>query len=349
MAPPPASLPSFDELPLDKNGPFANAWGLFGERDQLGMLNLLTPETVKAAATEIKEGVRVSLDWHLSKPVHPFFGRQVFYHHMHTKFPRTVNDDILLFNTQCSTQWDGFRHFGRGFTTFTFSLSPPRSLGNVVQLTVFTRKGYQDAKQFYSGFTQSDLEDTDALGINVWVENGGIVGRGVLLDYAAWATRHSIPVNPISRYSIPASHLRRLVDEENITFRPGDILFIRSGFTAAYEALTVEQEKNLPQRKESTLIGVQSNFEMARWLWENHFAAVAGDMPGFEQAPLWEAEVQLHQVILGGWGMPIGELFDLEELARECKRLGRNTFFVSSVPLKVIGGVASPPNAIAIF
>ena len=91
----------------------------------------------------------------------------------------------------------------------------------------------------------------------------------------------------------------------------------------------------MPQRKESTLIGVQSNFEMARWLWENHFAAVAGDMPGFEQAPLWEAEVQLHQVILGGWGMPIGELFDLEELARECKRLGRNTFFVSSVPLKV--------------
>ncbi|MCJ1305220.1 hypothetical protein MMC08_008034, partial [Hypocenomyce scalaris] len=94
MAPPPASLPSFDELPLDKNGPFANAWGLFGERDQLGMLNLLTPETVKAAATEIKEGLRVSLDWHLSKPAHPFFGRQVFYHHMHTKFPRTVNDDI---------------------------------------------------------------------------------------------------------------------------------------------------------------------------------------------------------------------------------------------------------------
>lgn len=25
---------------------------------------------------------------------------------------RTVNDDALDFNTQCSTQWDGFRHYG---------------------------------------------------------------------------------------------------------------------------------------------------------------------------------------------------------------------------------------------
>jgi hypothetical protein len=104
--------PAFQDLPLDKSGPFGNAWGRFGDRDELGMLNLLTPESVQEAAKEIKTGVRVSLDWHMSKPAHPFFGRQIFYHHMHNKAPRTVNDDILLFNTQCSTQWDGFRHFG---------------------------------------------------------------------------------------------------------------------------------------------------------------------------------------------------------------------------------------------
>lgn len=108
----PPDFPSFDDLPLDKSGPFCNAWGLFGEKDQMGMLNLLTPETVKAAAKEIQEGLRISLDWDLNKPTHPFFGRQVFYHHIHSKAPRTVNDDILMFNTQCSTQWDGFRHFG---------------------------------------------------------------------------------------------------------------------------------------------------------------------------------------------------------------------------------------------
>ncbi len=103
----------FDDLHLDPSGPFGNAWGRFGERDEMGTLNLLTPETVKEASKEIKEGVRVSLDWDLDKPSHPFFGRQIFYHHIHSKAPRTVNDDIVLFNTQCSSQWDGLRHFGK--------------------------------------------------------------------------------------------------------------------------------------------------------------------------------------------------------------------------------------------
>jgi hypothetical protein len=108
----PVELPPFSALPLRKDGPPGNAWGLFGEKDDLGRLNLLTPDVVKAAASEIKTGQRVSLDWPLSKPTNPFFGRQVFYHHIHTKSPRTVNDDVILFNTQCSTQWDGLRHFG---------------------------------------------------------------------------------------------------------------------------------------------------------------------------------------------------------------------------------------------
>ena len=57
----------------------------------------------------------------------------------------------------------------------------------------------------------------------------------------------------------------------------------------------------------------------------------------------------LHEVLLAGWGMPIGELFDLERLAEHCKRVGRWSFFLSSEVCCVTGGVASPPNAVAIF
>lgn len=54
--------PSFDSLPLDKNGPHGNAWGIWGPDDQLGTLNLLTDEVVREAAKEnIKTGSRVSL------------------------------------------------------------------------------------------------------------------------------------------------------------------------------------------------------------------------------------------------------------------------------------------------
>jgi hypothetical protein len=57
----------------------------------------------------------------------------------------------------------------------------------------------------------------------------------------------------------------------------------------------------------------------------------------------------MHEVFLAGWGMPIGEMFDLEALAVECRKRDRWTFFLCSEPLNVKGGVASPPNAIAIL
>jgi hypothetical protein len=157
----------------------------------------------------------------------------------------------------------------------------------------------------------------------------------VLLDYCSWTEKKGIKVDPLTRYGIPVEHLRQLVKDESIETRPGDILFIRSGFTKVYEALTEAEEANLEQRKEGTFIGVESSLEMASWIWENQFAAVAGDMPGFEQSPIWNSQVQLHQWLLAGWGCPIGEMFYLEDLARECEKLGRNTFFLSSVPLKV--------------
>jgi hypothetical protein len=47
--------------------------------------------------------------------------------------------------------------------------------------------------------------------------------------------------------------------------------------------------------------------------------------------------------------MPIGELFDLEKLAEHCKKENRWSFFLTSEVCKVPGGVASPPNGLAVF
>lgn len=106
--------PPFSSLPLDPNGPPGNAWGMFGPTDQLGTLNLLTPPVVAAAAKEVISGVRISLDWPLNKPSYPSYGRDPYIHQIRQRGPpdRVVNDDILTFNTQSSSQWDGFRHYG---------------------------------------------------------------------------------------------------------------------------------------------------------------------------------------------------------------------------------------------
>lgn len=44
-------LPKFDELPLFKGKPGC-AWDVWGPDDQLGTINLLTPDVVKRAASE---------------------------------------------------------------------------------------------------------------------------------------------------------------------------------------------------------------------------------------------------------------------------------------------------------
>jgi hypothetical protein len=105
-------LPPFEALPLVIDGPPGNAWGLFGPNDELGMLNLLTPDVVRDAAKEIQEGIRFPLDWPLDKPSVPTGGRAVFRHEIqHHDTPTIMNDDVVEFNTQSSTQWDGFRHY----------------------------------------------------------------------------------------------------------------------------------------------------------------------------------------------------------------------------------------------
>ena len=70
----PTTLPSFDDLPLDNEGPPANAFGHWGKSDHLGRLNLITPETVASAALEVQEGIRILLDWPLNSSSSPFFG-----------------------------------------------------------------------------------------------------------------------------------------------------------------------------------------------------------------------------------------------------------------------------------
>jgi len=57
----------------------------------------------------------------------------------------------------------------------------------------------------------------------------------------------------------------------------------------------------------------------------------------------------MHEVFLSGWGMPIGETWDLEELSRVCSNEGRWTFFLTSQPLNLSAGIASPANVMAIL
>ena len=167
------------------------------------------------------------------------------------------------------------------------------------------------------------------------MENGGVVGRGILLDYAGWAASKNINLSPLTTKKITLAELKQVAEYQKISFCPNDILFIRSGYVKALLSLTEDEAMAYSKTAPPAAIGVESGEEMLRWIWENEFAAVAGDMTAFEAHPFQSKEYMLHEWLLGGWGMPIGELFDLEKLAEECRRLNKWTFFFTSIPLKV--------------
>jgi hypothetical protein len=92
---------------------------------------------------------------------------------------------------------------------------------------------------------------------------------------------------------------------------------------------------------------------------DHHFAAIAADNTSVELRPTM-ASWNIHDYLLPMWGTPVGELFDLEPLSQLCQKLGRYSFFVTSAPLNVFGGIASthhilnililaPPNCLAVF
>lgn len=56
-----------------------------------------------------------------------------------------------------------------------------------------------------------------------------------------------------------------------------------------------------------------------------------------EENGLTRVAYHLHEYILALWGMPLGEMLDLEKLAQTCREKNRWTFFFTSAPANCPG------------
>ena len=68
-------LLSFAQLPAKPGNPAHSSWGLWGDDDELGCLNLLTPERIAAAARLVRKGAVFALNLRIDRPDPPLYGR----------------------------------------------------------------------------------------------------------------------------------------------------------------------------------------------------------------------------------------------------------------------------------
>lgn len=113
----------------------------------------------------------------------------------------------------------------------------------------------------------------------------GIAGRGVLLDYARWALKNNPTYDPLVRYEISLEELLQVAADQGVTFEHGDILMVRTGWIEAFERLGDKVSERIADIRHPTCAGVKACEETFKWVWDNHFAAVAGDNPPFEAWP----------------------------------------------------------------
>jgi kynurenine formamidase len=314
-------LPDYDELPPAARGG-RSAWGLFGPDDSVGLLSLQTPDRVAAAGRLIRNGEVYSLNAPVNVPEPPLFRRGVVRHTLITNESRAFFDDKLdNYYPQGSSQWDSLAHVAYG------------------------------ADQFYNGVTAEDVTVRARNTIGHWAERG-IAGRAVLIDIDAALGGAGVGFDPASPRAITAGELDAARAAAGVEWQPGDVLALHTGFLGWHVRQDASVRQALAERGGLRNIGLAHDEEMARYLWNAHVAAVVADNPSVEVWPSDPSDEafpfgDLHRMLIGQFGMALGELWWLEDLALSCRRDGRYEVFLTAAPINVPGGVGSPANALA--
>jgi kynurenine formamidase len=313
-------LPRYRDLPAVPGLNARHAWDVFGRDDRIGMLHLLTQERIRRAARLVRRGAIFPLSWRLEVPDPPMFGRARIRHT--TKiFPNGTDDFYDDFYPQISSQWDALSHIGH------------------------PEAGY------FGGRSGTEISDptTNPLGIEQWARRG-ISGRFVLLDVGRRREEAGEPLDMTAATAIDHEELERIAAAEGVALADGDILLLRFGWTAWYEAADKATRDLVADMGDTPTPGLSQEEAMVEWLWDRHIAAVVADNPGVERYPADPQDLErfLHYRLITFLGMALGELFDLERLAADCAADGVYEGLFTAAPLNKLGGSGSTANAIAL-
>ncbi|MWB78264.1 cyclase family protein [Pseudooceanicola sp. 216_PA32_1] len=296
-------------------------WGRWGEDDEIGTLNFVTPDMVVRAAQLVRTGQRFSLGlpYDQKGPQTGGFGRLNPIHLMRRSGVDGAAglrdeaglrgaDDWIIMPMQSSTHWDALSHI------------------------------FFD-NHMYNGYPITDVSSDGARRCGIEKTKDKFIGRGVLLDVArALGVDELEPGFPITN-----DLLDDVADRQGVAVGRGDFLMVRTGM----------MESRLQAGTWGDYAGGDAPglaFETAEWLHAKEVAAVAVDTFGCEVRPNNSPGFfqPWHWIVIPIMGLTMGENFFLKDLADSCAADGRYDFLFTAPALIVTGSVSGPINPIAI-
>ncbi|MGI9520867.1 MAG: cyclase family protein [Hyphomicrobiaceae bacterium] len=299
-------------------------WGRWGDQDEIGTLNNVSPQDVIDAAGLIRRGKVFALGLSLKEPIQSglFGGRWNPIHQMLATGTDAVHgkqdgdgkaylryaDDAINLPCQASTQWDALAHI------------------------------FLDDKM-YNGFDATEVTNYGAAKLGIEKVRDKMVGRGVLLDVA----RHKGVDSLQDGEAITIEDLNACSVAQGVEVRKGDFVIVRTG----------QQERCLQTGNWEGYAGGDAPglaFETAYWIKNKDIAAICADTWGCEVRPneTSQANQPWHWVVIPAIGISMGEIFYLKDLAADCAADGIYEFFFCAPPLHLPGGAGSPINPQAI-
>jgi kynurenine formamidase len=309
-------------------------WGRWGAEDELGTLNHITPETIARAATLVRRGAVFSLSvpFDAEGPQGANGYRRNPIHLMSLDGgDRDMTERLGEWGgeaeRQVSALWRGPMRFNDDYIMMPLQAA--------TQWDALAHVYYED--RLYNDRPADTVTSLGASrnGIDKVAARGMVVGRGLLLDVAAHRGVSHLEAGAV----IGPDELEATAAAEGIEVGAGDIVIVRTGWWQHFRSSGI-----------SGAGGPGISWRCAEWLHGREVAAIASDNLALETSTkeLPGVTLPFHMLALRDMGMLLGEMWELEALARDCADDRVYEFLLVAPPLLITGAVGSPLNPLAI-
>ena len=303
-------------------------WGRWGEDDQLGTLNLVTPEKRIAAAGLVREGVAVSCAWDIDTvpqrdqmagaPQRYMLSTGQGLDDPHRVLPPGVTGHQ---RGAAAAEFLGLAYHG-------YSVTHVDGLSHI----------FWDGRMYNGQPAEKVTSLFGATHHGITALKDGVVARGVLLDVAASrGGRWLEPGEGVFPEDLDAAEER-----QGVTVGEGDVVLLRTGYGA----------RKREQGPDDVGAVGRAGWHAAclPWLHARGVAMIGADTAQDVMPSGYEGlRHPVHSVGIVAMGLWLVDNCDLEELWRTCVRFGRSEFLFVLAPLRWVGATGSPANPLAVF